>query len=94
MPGIKPRQFLFENKQLVCLILTLRLRFGTMALLLQLIPVLSMFFLLTSAAGSALWAADLEEAKQRQALAVEAAVGETEGNDEFPPEYTDTEDQV
>lgn len=75
-------------------ILTLYLRFGTIALLLQLIPVLSMFFLLTSAAGSALWVADLEEARQRQLLAVEAAVGGAEGNDEFPPEYTDTEDQV
>jgi hypothetical protein len=79
---------------LACFILTLSCRFGTIALLLQLIPVLSMFFLLTSAAGSALWAADIEEAKQRQAQAVEAAVGGTEGNDEFPPEYTDTEDQV
>lgn len=34
--------------------------FGTIALLLQLIPVLSMFFLLTTAAGSALWVAELE----------------------------------
>lgn len=65
-----------------------------MALLLQLIPVLSMLFLLTSAAGSGLWAADLEDARQRQALAAEAVVGGAEGNDEFPPEYTDTEDQV
>ncbi len=36
-------------------------RFGTMALLLQLVPVLSMFFLLTTAAGSALWVADMED---------------------------------
>ena len=35
--------------------------FGTIALLLQLIPVLSMLFLLTTAAGSALWVANLEE---------------------------------
>ena len=34
--------------------------FGTIALLLQLVPVLSMFFLLTTAAGSALWVVDLE----------------------------------
>ncbi|OBT67482.1 hypothetical protein VE03_03121 [Pseudogymnoascus sp. 23342-1-I1] len=68
--------------------------FGTIALLLQLIPVLSMFFLLTSAAGSALWVADLEEARQRRLLAAEAVVGGAEVNDEFPPEYTDTEDQV
>lgn len=35
--------------------------FGTVALVLQLVPVLQMFFLLTNAAGSALWAAKLEE---------------------------------
>ncbi|KAK3045992.1 hypothetical protein LTS18_013497, partial [Coniosporium uncinatum] len=35
--------------------------FGTVALLLQLVPVLSMFFLLTTAAGAALWAAQLEQ---------------------------------
>ncbi|ELR08256.1 hypothetical protein VC83_04557 [Pseudogymnoascus destructans] len=68
--------------------------FGTIALLLQLVPVLSMFFLLTSAAGSALWVADLEEARQRRLLAAESVVGGAEVNDEFPPEYTDTEDQV
>ena len=42
--------------------------FGTVALLLQLIPVLSMFFLLSTAAGSALWVAQFEKA--RKALAV------------------------
>lgn len=40
--------------------------FGTVALLLQLVPVLSMLFLLTTAAGSALWVADLE--RRRRAL--------------------------
>lgn len=40
--------------------------FGTIALLLQLIPVLSMLFLLTTAAGSALWVVKLE--KERQAV--------------------------
>ncbi|KAI4117742.1 MAG: hypothetical protein LQ345_002091 [Seirophora villosa] len=38
--------------------------FGVVALLLQLVPVLSMLFLLTTAAGSALWVTRLEE-KQR-----------------------------
>lgn len=38
--------------------------FGTVALLLQLIPVLSMLFLLTTAAGSALWVARIEESKR------------------------------
>lgn len=83
-----------ENNGLENLILTLAFRFGIVALLLQFVPVLSMFFLLTTAAGSALWAADLEEEKQRQALAVEATVGGAGDNDEFPPEYTDIEDQV
>lgn len=40
--------------------------FGTAALILQLIPVLSMLFLLTTAAGSALWVVRLEQARQRQ----------------------------
>lgn len=35
-------------------------RYGTVYLFLQLLPPLSMLFLLTSAVSSALWAADLE----------------------------------
>ena len=42
--------------------------FGVVALILQLIPVLSMFFLLTTAAGSALWVARLEEKKRLRDL--------------------------
>ncbi|KAL8701587.1 MAG: hypothetical protein Q9201_004831 [Fulgogasparrea decipioides] len=38
--------------------------FGVMALLLQLLPVLSMLFLLTTAAGSALWVVKLEEKRR------------------------------
>jgi len=38
--------------------------FGIVALSLQLIPVLSMFFLLTTAAGSALWTAKMEKARR------------------------------
>lgn len=37
--------------------------FGFVHLILQLIPIMSMFFLLTSAAGSALWAVHLEQEK-------------------------------
>ncbi|KAJ7447152.1 hypothetical protein B0H11DRAFT_2083511 [Mycena galericulata] len=40
--------------------------FGMVALLLQLIPVFSMLFLLTTAAGAALWAADLSRKKVRE----------------------------
>ena len=42
--------------------------FGTFYMLLQLIPILSMFFLLTSAAGSALWSVHIEQAEQRDNL--------------------------
>lgn len=35
--------------------------FGTVAMILELIPILSFFFLLTSTAGAAMWAAKMEE---------------------------------
>ena len=58
-----------------------------MALLLQLVPVLSMFFLLTTAAGSALWAVKLEEQKN---LIAEAPVPAPTTDEEAPPPpYTD-----
>ncbi|KAF2671071.1 hypothetical protein BT63DRAFT_477623 [Microthyrium microscopicum] len=40
--------------------------FGAVYLVLQLIPVLSMVFLLTSAAGAALWAGEMEEQRKRE----------------------------
>lgn len=58
------------------------LRFGTIALVLQLVPVASMFFLLTTACGSALWVIKLEEQKR---LISEAPVVD----EEAPPVYTD-----
>ncbi|PQE26569.1 endo- -beta-xylanase-like protein [Rutstroemia sp. NJR-2017a BBW] len=67
--------------------------FGTVALLLQLVPVLSMFFLLTSAAGSALWVVKLEEQKrleQADMLVNRANPRANEqGDEEAPPPYTD-----
>jgi hypothetical protein len=60
-------------------------RYGTAYLFLQLIPGLSMFFLLTAAVSAALWAADLESKRREQeSSAVQA------------PAYTDqpAEDQV
>ncbi|CRG85290.1 Polyprotein pp220 [Talaromyces islandicus] len=54
--------------------------FGTVALVLQLIPFLSMFFLLTSAAGSALWAAEMEKWKQFL---------ENQEGEDAAPEYQD-----
>lgn len=55
--------------------LTVTVSFGTIALLLQLVPPLSMVFLMTTAAGSALWAADIE--KNKAAL---ERTGETVGH--------------
>ncbi|KAK2737091.1 hypothetical protein FQN55_001303 [Onygenales sp. PD_40] len=60
----------FSKKERKKFIANRRLRytwFGTVALILQLVPILSMFFLLTTAAGSALWAADLEKRRRHAA---------------------------
>lgn len=51
--------------------------FGTVALLLQLVPGLSMFFLLTTAAGSAMWVVKLAEQ------------GRAYIDNDHEPEYTD-----
>ncbi|KAF5517240.1 hypothetical protein CGCA056_v010573 [Colletotrichum aenigma] len=58
--------------------------FGTVAMLLELVPVLSFFFLLTTSAGAALWAARMEDEKRREA--VESLVGEPLPP---PPPYED-----
>jgi hypothetical protein len=42
--------------------------FGTVAIALQYVPVLSMLFLLTTATGAALWAADIEEKKRTRVV--------------------------
>jgi hypothetical protein len=57
--------------------------FGTAALLLQLVPVLSMLFLLTTAAGSALWVTRLEKARRSQEA-------QTTNPEEDLPPYDDT----
>lgn len=54
--------------------------FGMVALLLQLIPVLSMLFLLTTAAGSALWVVKLEEKRRAQ---------QSDGSNQALPHYAD-----
>ncbi|KAI1164149.1 hypothetical protein F5B18DRAFT_616224 [Nemania serpens] len=60
--------------------------FGTVAMILNLIPVLSFLFLLTSTAGSSLWAARLEH----QMRIPPDAPGEVpERADEPPPPYVD-----
>ena len=56
-------------------------RYGTVYLMLQYVPPLSMFFLMTAPASSALWAADLEKARREQ-----------EANLAQAPQYTDEPD--
>jgi hypothetical protein len=61
--------------------------FGAVHMLLQLIPVLSMFFLLTIAVGSALWSVHLEEESQRGRPIPQ--------EEDLPPAYSDDyEDDV
>ncbi|GAP91557.2 putative endo- -beta-xylanase-like [Rosellinia necatrix] len=61
--------------------------FGTVAMILGLIPVLSFFFLLTSTAGSALWAAKLEQQTHRRSEG--PGVAPAQEPDEPPPPYVD-----
>ncbi|KAI4597859.1 hypothetical protein KJ359_004136 [Pestalotiopsis sp. 9143b] len=69
--------------------------FGTVAMLLELIPVLSFFFLLTSTTGSALWAAKLEHKMNppppsQEPESINTGVSaEPEDPDAPPPPYTD-----
>lgn len=68
--------------------------FGTSALLLQLVPVLSMLFLLTTATGSALWVVKLEQTRITHRGAGhhgsnDDGVDDGDGNRELPPPYVD-----
>lgn len=56
--------------------------FGSVALTLQLIPVLSMFFLMTSAAGSALWVAQME--RQRRLMLADSILPQERDGDAAP----------
>lgn len=56
--------------------------FGSVAMILELIPVLSFFFLLTTTAGSAMWAAKIEKTKRTE-------VESFAGHDAPPPPYSD-----
>ena len=60
-----------------------------MALMLQLVPILSMFFLLTTTCGSALWVAKLEEQKKLITEAPTPIPGQSFADEEVPPAYTD-----
>ncbi|KAH0556790.1 hypothetical protein GP486_005422 [Trichoglossum hirsutum] len=50
-------------------------QFGTVALIFQLVPVLSMLFLITTAAGAAMWAADLENQRRKELAEGQQPVG-------------------
>ena len=60
--------------------------FGTVAMILELVPILSFFFLLTTTAGAAIWTAHIEKS-QRSVVSEEA--DHVEGTIEQPPAYTD-----
>ena len=64
--------------------------FGSIALLLQLVPVLSMLFLMTTATGSALWVVDLELRR----LAADDELSVEDGRAEFADEPVYTDDAV
>lgn len=57
--------------------------FGSVAVLLQMVPVFSLFFLLSTVCGSALWAADLERERHT------SESGEDD-NSPSPPPFTDS----
>jgi uncharacterized protein involved in cysteine biosynthesis len=70
--------------------------FGTVAMLMELVPLLSFFFLLTSTSGSALWAARMEEKMRKPAAVASVPVHEPaqlaeaeEDPDAPPPPYVD-----
>ncbi|KAI1248153.1 hypothetical protein MGN70_010402 [Eutypa lata] len=64
--------------------------FGTMAMVLELVPIFSFFFLLTSTTGAALWTAKIEERARGRASGHTALVIPQENDaDEPPPPYED-----
>lgn len=60
--------------------------FGTVAMILELVPVFSLFFLLTTTAGAALWVADMEEDRKRMIDALERGQAR---DDRAPVRYRD-----
>lgn len=76
-----------ESKRQIKLLTWEYIWFGTVAMVLELIPILSFLFLLTTTAGSAMWAARLEEA--RKCRAVDSLIVNEEVSTQPPPEYSD-----
>jgi hypothetical protein len=90
LKGLSKKDIKHENKRFSWD----NLWFGTIAMLLQLVPVLSFFFLLTSSTGAALWAVRLEEYGYQTPAEAAAAQVEYQHQvigdpDEPPPPYVD-----
>ncbi|KAF4965487.1 hypothetical protein FSARC_6720 [Fusarium sarcochroum] len=65
--------------------------FGTVAMILELIPVLSLFFLLTTTAGAAQWTAQIEDENRSPAEEEEEEeeADQEDSHPDAPPPYTD-----
>ncbi|KAG5994795.1 hypothetical protein E4U52_000747 [Claviceps spartinae] len=61
--------------------------FGTVAMVLELIPILSFFFLLTTTTGSAIWVAKIEDERNRRAVG--SVVADEDVMEQPPPPYSD-----
>jgi hypothetical protein len=64
-------------------------RFGIVYMILELLPPLSMLFLFTTAAGSALWAVKLEEEEEEEQNSQRRIAEADVEEDEQPPAYED-----
>ncbi|KAG5949604.1 hypothetical protein E4U53_005830 [Claviceps sorghi] len=76
-----------ESKQEIKLLTWDYVWFGTVAMILELIPILSFFFLLTTTAGSAIWAARIEDERRR--CATGPVIVAEDVVEEPPPAYSD-----
>ncbi|KAJ4247762.1 hypothetical protein NW762_012970 [Fusarium torreyae] len=65
--------------------------FGTVAMILELIPVLSLFFLLTTTAGAAQWTAQIEDENRSPAEdeQTDEQADQEDSHPDAPPPYTD-----
>lgn len=80
-----------ESKREIKLLTWEYVWFGTVAMVLELIPILSFFFLLTTTAGSAMWAARIEDERKRRAVdcLIDNEHVSTHPSPPRPPEYSD-----
>ncbi|KAF4472372.1 hypothetical protein FALBO_727 [Fusarium albosuccineum] len=62
--------------------------FGTVAMILELTPIFSLFFLLTTTAGAAIWVARIEDESRGPAVD-DSSIRREESDSSAPPPYTD-----